>query len=399
MIVGLLGKPGSGKSYEATRLALEAVRSGRRVITNLPLKVAGWNAAEWALITVVPMWTTAEHENPEWEVWSRKYRLGGLVGAVREKKVREVEADLVAGQKEPERRITSELRWWSRGSDWTEAIQGEGNKEEIDGKAVGPLLLVDEVGQAFDKASAADRIVIKAVLAEHRHSLADVYLIAQSHDRLPLPLKHICEEWIELAGLRGLGFRNGYNWNVYQKWYGARDSLRGGMRRYDKAVFERYESHALGTGSGTDGNEVSTEYRQRAWWLRMPVLMMVLGLGVVLYLVAANWALLQGLGSGRVIGQSGLGGFSGAAVEKAGGATQSATSMSAGAGARRPRAASRSRRYPADGAVFRWASASEGRIVLGNGRLIRVGGDASLLVQGCSAWLVMGEEVREYRCR
>ena len=138
------GKPGSGKSYEAVEIVQRAIKDGRPVVTNLPLKQGKWDEVGDLLrqlgeraFTQLGDWAAA------WEIGTRE--------VVRERK-----------------------GGWLR-------------KAGEDNTTVGAVVVVDEAGVVFDSLQRGADKEIRKLLAVHRHSLMDVYLLIQT----PLSLIHI----------------------------------------------------------------------------------------------------------------------------------------------------------------------------------------------------------------
>ena len=215
MISVIVGKPGAGKSYESVRIALLAAHQGRVVVTNLPLLL--------------------EHED-----WQAVDEAGLLVHHPAE---------------DPETRRV----YFSALRDWTDAQSKENMRTGKNDVQLGPLILIDEVGTCFAAMTKEQLEEVRVLLSKHRHSLADYYLIVQSHTHLPMEVKPLVESWVELSSMKAGGLP-GYHYQVYTTWYGNREALSQGMRRYDKRRFDLYDTHALGHGANYNSDESTTLY-------------------------------------------------------------------------------------------------------------------------------------------
>lgn len=253
MITALLGKPGAGKSYEAVRLARDAVAAGRPLVTNLPLKDhegSWWSLAAEGQVTRVPPF--------EGEGAARQYA-------------------------------------FSRVSDWQAA---EREPVMVNGVMTGPLVVVDECQWAFSSmmVKGADAIrelaAVEGFLATHRHHFMDVVLLAQNHTQLPLPVKHLIEEWRELVGLTADGLP-GYSAKTFKSWTGYREPLDTKFRRYDKKIFELYDSHALGGGAGQQGTGMRTAFRRLSILRHWSVWTLPLGAIALVWAAWTAWGVID----------------------------------------------------------------------------------------------------------
>ena len=250
MITALMGKPGAGKSYEAVRLCKEAFEKGRPIVTNLPLKAGegSWWGLKGELLTLV---TPYEGEG--------------------------------------ENRVYA----FSKVSHWDDARR---DTVEVDGVATGPLVVVDECQWAFSamlaKRDAEELAKVEGFLATHRHQLMDVMLLCQNHTQLPVPVKHLVEEWRELTGLKSDGLP-GYHYKVYKSWLGPREAVDKGFKRYDKEIFDLYDSHALGAGAGAEGTGMRTAFRRLSLLRHWAVWVLPVALAFGVYALWDTWGLIQ----------------------------------------------------------------------------------------------------------
>jgi len=146
MINLLLGRPGSGKSYEAVVFhILPALQEGRKVITNLPLNLE-------AIRRVCP--------NAE---------------------------DLIE--------IKSDLRAFTILEDFADNCKNEQEQ--------GPLYVIDECHKPFPKGKTP--LFIEEWFAEHRHLGVDVLLITQSYRKVSRSICDMVQTVYRLSNNRSMG--------------------------------------------------------------------------------------------------------------------------------------------------------------------------------------------------
>ena len=184
MIYLLLGRPGSGKSYEAVVYhLLPALNSGRKVITNLPVIREVFEAI-----------------NPDF-------------------------SDLLHIRHPKGRWLGSSVEDY--GDDW----------RDPDGK--GPLYIIDECHKSLRRGKTSDEI--EEWYAEHRHEGADVLLVTQFHSKL---CRNICEHVdivYRVTNNRALGHDKSYIRKVLNGIRGA--VLSESIRTYDPNNYKLYRSH------------------------------------------------------------------------------------------------------------------------------------------------------------
>ena len=278
MITVLLGQPGAGKSYEAVRMACKAVEGGRHVMTNLPLVGDYWDAYE------------------------------GYVHRYDD--------------------IENREGWLAKAEDWTELLEpkwlvGEGGEQK------GALVIIDEVVRVFSpermRGTSSDlgeqrkhvvlmQTSVENMISTHRHARLDVVFLGQVFRQLPEWLRGQVGEWIELRShkLHGLP---GYSWFQYDTWYGAREPLSSGARKYHKEIFGRYRSHAL--GGGEEGDDRAHGFAYVPLWRRWQIWLAVVAVGGLVFVVPMGWDLFWSVGQLGRMGE-GFGGYEGEAAEEDG---------------------------------------------------------------------------------
>lgn len=220
MINLLLGAPGGGKSYEATVFhILPAVKSGRHVVTNLPLLPEAW-----------------ERLNPDWP--SRIHLLQQAPGGHRPFSV------------------LADYEF-----DWRDPETGRG-----------PLFVIDECQMVLPRRDTPREII--EWFEMHRHEGADVLLLTQSYGK-------VCREIVDLVQLVyrvrknvALGSTNTYTRKV-------QDGVRGAVvneeqRRYKSAYFPLYKSHTKASKEVLEDAAKDVKPIWKHWTFRAAAFMFVL---------------------------------------------------------------------------------------------------------------------------
>ena len=276
MISGLLGRAGSGKSYEATRRVRDELKTGRVVITTLPLVADA-------------------------EYWSPFLESGQLV-------IHPYRGDGGAYGSDP-------AHW----DEWREPR----HQREVNGVLIGPLVVLDEVVFIWSELGPKDNVKnpkwahVEQIIATHRHSAIDFLWVAQTHLQMPTEVKKQVEEWIELQNMAKVGVKTGYSWASYTTWYPPRERLDGGVRFYNKDVFALYDTHALGSAAGSSGGERKRFFSNRPIWTRGFFWLGVAAVGLMVYVLPGFVGLI-----GKWFGEEGFqsenaGSFSGPAPAEA----------------------------------------------------------------------------------
>ena len=288
MITAILGKPGAGKSYEATRLAIEGLKDGRFLFTNLPLAL--------------------EHE--VWKPYLGRIKMlwygegfevqGGV-------KIR-------VEQNEP-----FPTEFW-------EAVQSPIFRRLTEkGVEKGPVLIFDELlfslSPLEDEPKTAQRdLLVNKLLAGHRHMLMDIVMLSQGFEDVPKEQRKKVHEWVELTSFMGEGVP-GYQYRVFNSWYGNRAAVSEGIRRYDKSRFGCYRSHAIADGI-EERKDDGFQFKKRRWYMRWQLYVPILGLVIVGYAAPLLWERIgpyvtgEGGSFGSILGGAGsLGDGGGAHVE------------------------------------------------------------------------------------
>lgn len=199
----ITGRPGSGKSYEATAFhILPALEAGRTVVTNMPL-----NVSEFSKL------------NP---LFSEQII------------ILQPSAD--------------NLRPFSVIEDYTRYEK----MHSPDGEGV--LFVIDEAHMAIGGTNKDVAREVREWYALHRHVVADVLIMTQSVRKLNKEILDMVRFHIGLSKNDALGMRNHYRRYVRD---GVNGSLTGkGLSiRYDKRFFPLYQTHTGKSGKETSSNE------------------------------------------------------------------------------------------------------------------------------------------------
>lgn len=203
MIYLLLGRPGGGKSYEATVFhVLPALMNGRKVITNLPLNVDAFRA-------IVPDLDRLLH--------IRKASLSG----------------------DRETRVFASPDDY--GDEWRHPETG-----------AGPLYVIDECHKAIPKIGTSR--AVEEWYAEHRHETADVLLISQSYGKLNNAIVDMVDVCYQVQKATALGSSDRY---VRKVKFGVRgEVVNTAIRKYEPRYFMLYQSHTRGGGAELQAQDI-----------------------------------------------------------------------------------------------------------------------------------------------
>ncbi len=233
MINILLGAPGGGKSYEAVVFhVLPALKSGRKVVTNLPLQKEGFDRIDPGLWSLVELRTKSLKQ--------------GVEGR--------------------------SARAFSQVEDFADEWRGaEGH---------GPLYVVDECHLAMPKKETP--IEVEEWFSMHRHYNADVLLITQSAGKLNTDIADMVQTAYKVRKATILGDESKYLRKVT-------DGIRGPIidddkREYKPQFFPLYKSHTKGKSVGEiAAGDVRSKYKRfnRMSWavIAFGLVMLVVVLG------------------------------------------------------------------------------------------------------------------------
>lgn len=196
MINLLLGQPGGGKSYESVAFHIlpAVVEHGRKVITNLPLRLDMW-----------------EHFFP---------------GSSKLIEIR--------GNYQFDGKL---CRPFTRAEDFGDPWRGEND--------LGALYVIDECHKFFPRVGTS--VAVEEWFAEHRHEGADVLLITQSYGKISPAIRDLVQVVYRCKKATAFGSNDKYIRKV-------QDGLRGEVvnttiRDYESKYFPLYKSHTKSNGA------------------------------------------------------------------------------------------------------------------------------------------------------
>lgn len=236
MINGIQGIPGSGKSYEACLYhLLPAIRSGRKVITNLPVNVE-------QLKILCP---------DTWHLLEVRTQAAPIRGAWNASNL----AVSPAFQFYPNNKITLPSKQspfssvWCFYSEWKDA------------KGVGALYIIDECQVSFPR-SGTDKSV-QEWFQLHRHYNADVVLISQNFRQVDPVITGLLANLIICRKADILGDSGSYIRKVKAGFRG--EVIQSDRRKYEPQYFSLYKSHTQSSSSSETG---SNDVKPRGVFLR-----------------------------------------------------------------------------------------------------------------------------------
>ena len=214
MINLLLGAPGGGKSYEAVaHHVIPALNNGRRVITNLPLVLDQFPPEQRALLDI------------RTQARGKAERLTGLAAAL----------GGGAADEEIFNRPFSTVECY--GDPWRHPESG-----------AGPLYVIDECHMCLPRESTGRKV--REWFSMHRHELADVLLITQSHGKVSKDIIDLVQVCYRVRKATAFGTNNSYIRKVLDGVRG--DVVNTGVRKYDKRFFKFYKSHTKTSDAGAE---------------------------------------------------------------------------------------------------------------------------------------------------
>jgi len=214
----LLGAPGGGKSYEATAFhILPAVKKGRKVITNLPLKLEAWADLDPDYLSLIEIRTKTLATPPD------------SLGFVPINRVPAFARFVSQNPPEFSNHAFSHVEDYQ--DEWRHPVTG-----------VGPLYVIDECHKPlpFKRTD----IEVDEWFAEHRHYNCDVLLITQSYGKVSKPITDLVQIVYRVRKAVAFGSMNKYIRKV-QDGIGG-DVVNTSVREYKSKYQQLYTSHTHG---------------------------------------------------------------------------------------------------------------------------------------------------------
>ncbi|GAB2585948.1 zonular occludens toxin domain-containing protein [Nitrincola alkalisediminis] len=227
MIFLIMGRPGGGKSYESVAYhVIPALNEGRKVITNLPLKIDYIKAVFGSAVADLIEFKFPTKENP-------------------------VPFSTLADY----------------GDTWTHPETG-----------VGPLYVIDECHKPLRRGKTKQDV--EEWYAEHRHSKSDILLISQYHRKLDLNICDLIDIVYSLGKQTMFGSQERY---VRHTKSGIRGTtLDTQVRTYDPAFFPFYQSHTASTTAGKEATVRDVKPIWKKWQFVGAALFLVSGVTMML---------------------------------------------------------------------------------------------------------------------
>lgn len=229
-INGLEGIPGSGKSYEAVAYhVLPALRSGRKVITNLPLIIE-------AFLAIDPSWR---------DLIEIRTRPAPRIGDWDASNIVEREAFQLWTDREPQPQpdhISPFGTVWDFYSTWR------------NDKGQGPLYVIDECHVPLPKAdrgSPGTPAEVVQWFKLHRHFNSDVLLMTQRFRDMDQAIAGIIATMIKCRKADIIGNEKEYIRKVHAGYRGA--EIQRNIRKYEDKYFGLYKSNTQSNGSAETG--------------------------------------------------------------------------------------------------------------------------------------------------
>ena len=239
MINGLEGIPGSGKTYEMVVYhVLAAVKSGRKVITNLPLALEMWAAIDPRYLELI-------------ELRERAAPVRGTWDATRPDAFRLFED---GRQEQPADDVPLFGHVWDFYDTWRHEKTG-----------LGPLFIVDECHVPMPKIGARSDLIQWFKL--HRHFNADVLLATQQFRDVCQPIAGLIGILVKVRKADILGKADHYIRKTHGGYRGALISSE--QRKYLQQYFPLYRSHTQGQAvteaSATDVAPFIVKFNRFKW--------------------------------------------------------------------------------------------------------------------------------------
>jgi zona occludens toxin len=238
MINLLIGPPGGGKSYEATVFhVLPALKAGRKVITNLPLRVEMFAALDPAYVDLLEVRTASK-----------------------------------SGEGKPFSHVDD------YGDPWRHPDPNNGT---------GPLYIIDEAHEVLPRGGFRKPGISEELahwFAMHRHEFADVLIISQNYGRVNKDVVDRIQLVYRVKKAVHLGKPDSYIRKV-------QDGLKGAVvdeseRDYEPQYFKLYTSHTKSVMKGIESAAADVTPSHLKWKRWGYILM---GLGLISFVATLMW--------------------------------------------------------------------------------------------------------------
>lgn len=237
MFNGLEGIMGSGKSYEATVFhVLAALKSGRKVITNLPLNIPAFAAIDPAYAELIELRFRPKPPLGTWDATrvdehgnGNAFQLGPLASS---------DPEIFAGS-------SSYSAYVRPGPGKVDCAFGGvwcfyDTWRHEDGR--GPLFVIDECHNSFPKTRTDPQVIEYIKL--HRHFNADILAMTQNFRSINVDIADVIAMLVKVRKADILGHKDSYIRKVHAGYRGAVISV--DERKYQPHFFPLYKSHTQG---------------------------------------------------------------------------------------------------------------------------------------------------------
>jgi zona occludens toxin len=229
MLTLQVGVPGSGKSYEATvYYILPAVKSGRKVITNIPVNIDAFRLLDPAYADLIEIRDENRHYFQDLFNERKDIQSDRLKDA-REK----IQKDRF--------RINETMPIFSQYCDYFD------DWEHPTVKGKGALFVIDEAHEALPLKGVDPKV--EHWYAKHRHFGHDIVLITQDSGKIFKNIRDLAEYTVLTKRLLLFGMQNRYFRILFD---GPRIKLRplsASFRKYDERFLNLYQSFTAGGGA------------------------------------------------------------------------------------------------------------------------------------------------------
>lgn len=214
----ILGRPGGGKSYEATVYhALESLKQGRRVITNLPLNIPMFEQVFGAEFIAEHLEVRTEAKGP----------------------APNIKANGINWKRSPTDKVIR------KPFSTVDCYQDEWRHPD---SGIGALFIVDECHFVLPRGSTP--IEVSNWYSMHRHHGFDILLISQGYRKINVDIIDMVDLVYFLQKNKMLGDEGSYTRKI-------KDGVRGAIvnsdtRTYQKEYFKYYKSHTASNSSVTE---------------------------------------------------------------------------------------------------------------------------------------------------
>lgn len=217
----IVGRPGSGKSYESIVYhVLPALKDGRKVVTNLPLNLKHFEQVYGPEIL-----------------------------------------DLIDIKKDSFSKDNGVIRAFSDPSDFT-------NDEWKNEQGQGPLFVVDECHFVYPSSNSKKGSLINECLeyfSMHRHHGHDILLMTQSLGKLHKDLRAMIQIQYAVSKHTAAGSDKSYSQKVYDGAMPRANKVNDNLRLYKKEFFPFYQSHTMSDKSVTEAHAKDVKPFYKHW--------------------------------------------------------------------------------------------------------------------------------------